>query len=145
MKTLASCKPSEFLRQTNRIRKSVERWLTETDIINIRKRMPEYEKADADATIEEKGQVVRRNAEKRRQQIRKNLDAIFQAVLEDHPDETLELLALLCFVEPEHVDDYPVIDYLNAFTELITDEAVLSFFTSLQQLGQMDILTSATK
>jgi hypothetical protein len=40
MKNLANCKPSEFLKQTNRIRKSVSKWLTDTDIANIRKRMP---------------------------------------------------------------------------------------------------------
>jgi hypothetical protein len=40
MKNLANCKPSEFLSQTNKIRKSVEKWLKLTDIINIRKRIP---------------------------------------------------------------------------------------------------------
>ncbi len=40
IKTLSNCKPSEFLKQTNRIRKAVERWLTDTDIANIRKRQP---------------------------------------------------------------------------------------------------------
>ena len=41
MKNLANCKPSEFLVQTNRIRKSVENWLTVTDILNIRRNQPE--------------------------------------------------------------------------------------------------------
>ena len=41
MKNLANCKPSEFLVQTNKIRKSVEKWLTVTDIMNIRRTQPE--------------------------------------------------------------------------------------------------------
>ena len=40
MKNLANCKPSEFLVQTNKIRKSVEKWLKITDIMNIRKVVP---------------------------------------------------------------------------------------------------------
>ena len=125
MKTLANCKPSEFLRQTNKIRKAVSKWLTDTDIMNIRKRMPQI---PVDGTVEEKAKAVA-------EQTRKNLDAILDAMLEEHPDETLEVLALICFIEPENVDDYRVGEYLTAFTELISDEAVIGFFISLMQLG----------
>jgi len=128
MKNLANCKPSEFLRQTNRIRKSVEKWLTETDIMSIRKRMP---KMPDIVTPEERKKLMS-------EQARKNLSAILDAALEEHPDETLELLALMCFVEPENVDDYPVADYLGAFAELIGNRAVLDFFTSLMQLARTD-------
>lgn len=34
MKNLSNCKPSEFLRQTARIRKSVAKWLEVTDLID---------------------------------------------------------------------------------------------------------------
>lgn len=37
MKNLANCTPSEFLKQTNKIKKSVEKWLKATDIMEIRK------------------------------------------------------------------------------------------------------------
>lgn len=127
MKNLANCKPSEFLKQTNRIRKSVEKWLTETDIINIRKRMPELPDI-VDAETRKKAMA---------EQARKNMSAILDAALEQHPDETLELLALACFVEPENVDDYPIADYLTAVSELIGNQAVIGFFTSLMQLAQM--------
>lgn len=126
MKNLANCKPSEFLKQTNRIRKSVEKWLTETDIMNIRKRMPEL----PDIVSPEARQ------EAMAEQARKNLSAILDAALEAHPDETLELLALMCFVEPENVDGYPIADYLGAFGELISNRPVLDFFTSLARLAQ---------
>ena len=144
LKTLATCKPSEFLRQTNRIKKSVEKWLTDTDILNIRKRIAVLEIVPKDATPEERQAVFERNKRLTEEQAKKNISAMLDAILEDHPDETLELLGLCCFVEPEHIDDYKVSDYLNAFNSLISDEAVVNFFTSLASLGQMNI-SSASK
>lgn len=129
MKNLATCKPSEFLRQTVKIKKAVEKWLKITDILNIRKDMPDLPE---DMPAEEKRKI-------RFEQAQKNVGKMFDAVMEDHPDETLELLALCCFVEPEDVDNYEVSEYLAAFTELLNNEAVLSFFTSLVQLGQTNI------
>ena len=121
MKNLANCKPSEFLTQTNKIRKSVSKWLTDTDIVNIRKRMP---KISDTASEEERKEALSKQAAE-------NINAILDAVLEDHPEETLEILGLLCFVEPENIDDHPVTEYLEAFSEIIGDQAVLDFFQSL--------------
>lgn len=139
MKTLADCKPSEFLRQTNRIRKAVEKWLTDTDILNIRRRIAVLEPVDKNAPENEQKEVQTRNAKAIRAQVKENIGAILDAVLEEYPDETLEVLALLCFVEPEDADNHSVSEYLTAFSKLISDEAVIGFFTSLVQLGQMDI------
>lgn len=138
LKTLATCKPSEFLRQTNRIKKSAEKWLTDTDIINIRKRMPVLEMVPQDGTDEERNAAFNRNRVKAQEQAKANISAMLDAILDDHPDETLELLALCCFVEPENVDDYTVGEYLTAFNSLINDKAVLDFFTSLASLAQMN-------
>lgn len=138
LKTLATCKPSEFLRQTNRLKKSAEKWLTDTDIINIRKRMPVLEMVPQDGTDEERNAVFNRNKAKAQEQAKANISAMLDAILDDHPDETLELLALCCFVEPENVDDYTVGEYLTAFNSLINDKAVLDFFTSLASLAQMN-------
>ena len=121
MKSLANCKPTEFFTQTNRIRKSVEKWLTDTDIINIRNRIPAYEAAPKGATAEERKAVIERNAEKQRKQASENAKAMLDAIMEAHPEETLEVLALCCFVEPDHIDDFPVRDYIATFTELISD------------------------
>lgn len=145
MKNLANCKPSEFLRQTSRIRKSVENWLTVTDIMNIRKRLPEYEVAEKGASKEEKDAVVERNRKLDEEQVMKNTYAILDAVLDEHADETLEILALMCFVEPEKVDDHPVSDYIESFNELISNQAVIGFFTSLMRLGQMDMPGASRK
>ena len=71
-------------------------------------------------------------------QIKENLSKMFDAMLESHAKETLELLALLCFVEPENVDDHPMSEYIEALNELLNDKAVLGFFTSLVRLGQMN-------
>ena len=125
MKNLANCKPSEFLKQTNRIRKSVSKWLTDTDVLNIRRRMPNTAE---DANEEEKKAAMQK-------QIKKNLDAMLDAIMDEHPDETLELLGLMCFVEPENIDDHTVTEYLDSLTELINNQSVLSFFTSLMQLA----------
>lgn len=139
LKTLVSCKPSEFLRQTNKIKKSVEKWLTDTDILNIRKRMPALEAVPISATEEERKAIAERNKKLTSEQVKKNLSAMLDAILEEHPEETMEILALCCFVEPDHVDDYKVADYLTALNSLISDKVVLDFFTSLASLGQMNI------
>lgn len=138
LKTLATCKPSEFLRQTNRVKKSVEKWLTDTDILNIRKRIPQIEFISKDMPEEQKVAILDRNKKAREEQVRKNMSDIFDAILEEHPDETLEVLALCCFIEPEDADNHTVTEYLAAFNSLINDKAVIDFFTSLALLGQMN-------
>lgn len=139
MKNLANCKPSEFLIQTNKIRKSVANWLTVTDIMNIRKRLPELEEAGDGATTDERQAVVERNLKKKNEQVKQNLMDILDAMLVDHPTETLEILALCCFVEPEDVDNHPMSEYIGAITELIDTKEVWSFFISLARLAKIGI------
>lgn len=126
MKNLANCRPTEFLKQTNRVRKVAEKWLKDTDILNIRKNGPVYPE---DATPEEKERLMQ-------EQVKKNLSKMLDAILESNSEETLALLALLCFVEPENVDDHEMSEYIEALSELISNKGVLSFFTSLVRLGQ---------
>lgn len=133
MKNLANCKPSEFLVQTNKIRKSVNKWLTDTDIMNIRKRMP---KLSANASQADKDEALRAQA-------KENWNAILDAMLDEYPDETLEVLALICFVKPEEFDNHTVSEYLSSINEMINDEAVVVFFTSLAKLGNMNGITRA--
>jgi len=140
-KNLANCNAEEFLIQTNKIRKSAEKWLDATDIMGIRKNVPIFEVPDG-ATSEEVERLMKEHKEKVSAQAKKNLSKIFDAVLEEHPKETLELLALLNFVEPENVNDYRVTDYLANMTKLMEDESVVSFFTSLVRLGQTGILSA---
>ena len=136
MKNLANCKPSEFLKQTNRIRKSVEKWLRLTDIMSIRKRVPTgMPEITADLSDDEKEAVTKKRKEMIFEKAQENLSAILDACLDEHPDETLEVLALCCFIEPENVDDYPMTDYLAAALDMIEDETVNRFFTLLMRLG----------
>jgi hypothetical protein len=143
LKTLATCKPSEFLRQTNRVKKSVEKWLTDTDILNIRNRMPVLEITPQDASKEERQAIYDRNKKVATEQAKKNISAMLDAILDEHPEETLEVLALCCFVEPENADDHTVGEYLTAFNSLINDKAVIDFFTSLASLAQMNTLNAS--
>lgn len=131
MKNLANCKPSEFLKQTNLIRKSVANWIKVTDIMNIRRRKPDFTgipESDHDA-----------RAAVMEAQTRENLNAILESMLEEHPDETLEILALVCFVDPKDVDKHTVTEYLDSITEIISNKSVLNFFTSLARLDQKPI------
>lgn len=136
MKNLANCTPREFLRQTNRIRKKAADWLKLTDIMNIRRRLPKAEDA-GEASPEVRDAMLRKQASD-------NLRAVLDAVLEEHPDETLDLIALMCFIEPEDIDNYRVSDLLGAVTELINCPEVLDFFTSLARLGQTNFLSTVT-
>lgn len=127
MKNLANCKPSEFLKQTFKIKKFVENWLDLTGIMEIRKRMPDIPE---DATDDDKKKLTNEQAVK-------NASAMLDVILGEYPDETLELLGLLCFVDKEDIDNHTIAEYLRAFKELITNEDVVDFFTSLVNLGLM--------
>lgn len=131
-KNLATCTPIEFLKQTSRIKKAVEKWLTVNEITEIRKRMPDFNGAD---TKEQKAELIKKKAFE-------NMSLILDNCLEKHPEETLEVLALACFVEPQNVNDYPMSFYLGQVAELMSDEGVLSFFISLSRLGQMNTLSA---
>ena len=135
MKNLANCKPSEFIRQTNLIKKSVFRWLKATDILEIRKRMPTLKVVPKGASDEERKEIARENKKLTDEQMLQNMSDVLDACFELHPDETLEILALCCFIEPEKVDDYETADLLTAMTELMCNEAVIGFFTSVGRLG----------
>lgn len=139
MKNLSTCTPEEFLKQTVRIKRAAEKWLSATDIINIRKNIPEFEEIGADMNTEQKAEIYAENKRRRSEQAMANLSKIIDAIAEEHPAETLELLALVCFVEPKDVNKHLMGEYLESITEMITDQAVIGFFTSLARLGQMRI------
>lgn len=141
-KNLATCTPREFLKQTNRIRKSAEKWMNATDIINIRNRKVEGLQVVPAGNGEDAVRIRKENAEKIAKQRAKNMNEILDAALEEHLDETLEILALACFVEPENVDDHKISFYLRNMSDIFADPDVLGFFTSLAQLEQTGILKS---
>ena len=135
MKTLANCKPSEFFAQTNKIRKAVKNWLDVTEVLEIRKRVPSFDIQSKAETKEE----LEANIEKRKkafaEQSRQNLFDILEVILEKHPQETIELMALVCFIDPADADNHTMSEYLTAINELMGDKAVIDFFYSLASLG----------
>ena len=139
MKNLANCKPSEFLKQTLLIKRNVEKWLNDEDIKAIKARLPEKEKILNTMTAEEKGEVFLRNKKAHDAQAMQNFLDILDIMLDRKFDETLSVLALCCFVEPSKVDDYPLDEYLGSVAELMENENVIRFFTSLVRLGRTNI------
>lgn len=133
MKTLATCNPKEFLIQTNKIRKSVANWLSLTKVLEIRKAKPDI---PADATPEQRKYALQ-------DQVKKNLSAMLDSVLDEHPEETAELLGLMCFVDPDDLENHRMTEFLGAFSEIINCPEVISFFTSLMQLDQKNISGTA--
>ena len=134
MKNLANCKPSEFLAQTFKIKKSVKEWLDVTEILTIRQNTPDLIPLDG-LEGERKEEAIALNQKAKSEQFKENLNTILDKMLDENAEKTLEVLALCCFVEPENVDNYPMSEYIKNITELFNDESVMNFFTSLAQLG----------
>lgn len=140
-KNLANCSPEEFLVQTNKLRHSAERWLKVTDVMEIRKNVPKLD-IPKDADPDKIKDLMDEHREEVQKTAKENFGRILDAVLEEHPKETLELLALLNFVDPENVNDYRITDYLSNITEIINDREVIDFFISLMRLVQTSGLTA---
>jgi hypothetical protein len=129
MKNLSTCKPSEFLTQTIKIKNLVKNWLDATKILDIRKNMP---KIDKNLNPEERTNAIVNQA-------LGNWSDMLDKMFIDNAEKTLALLALVNFVEPQNVDDYEMGDYLESIGQLLNDKRVLSFFSSLIRLNQQNI------
>lgn len=126
MKNLANCNVREFLTQTNKIRKSVSNWLSLTQILEIRKNNPVI---PDDATEDEKKALMNKQA-------KKNFSDMLDSVLDKYPEETAEMLGLMCFIEPKDLDKHKMTELFSSFDEMINCEEVISFFTSLVSLAK---------
>ena len=129
MKNLSNCKPSEFLAQTIKIKNLVRDWLDATKIMYIRKN---FSQVDKNLSKEERTNAIVNQA-------LSNWSDMLDRMFIDNAEKTLALIALVNFIEPEHVDDYEMGDYLQSISELLSDSRVLSFFTSLVRLNQQNI------
>lgn len=134
MKNLATCKPTEFVAQTAKIKDAVANWMEVIDFIGVRNNHPVYEIIPKDATIEQKGEILRKNAELKKKRAMENISLLLDNMLVKHPQETLSVLALCCFIEPEHVDDYTMEEYFNCIMDMMENESVIRFFKLLAQL-----------
>ena len=129
MKNLSNCKPSEFLAQTIKIKNLVRDWLDATKIMDFRKN---FSQVDKNLSKEERTNAIVNQA-------LGNWSDMLDRMFIDNAEKTLALIALVNFIEPEHVDDYEIGDYLQSISELLSDSRVLSFFTSLVRLNQQNI------
>lgn len=132
MKTLATCSDVEFLRQTNRIRKYAEKWLKDTGIFDIRTR--KLADPPEDMSDDEKKQWYRARAKER-------LNDMLDAALDTHAEQTVGMLRLLCFMEPDDSEGVKMPQILGAAAQMMNDGNVLDFFTSLGRLGLMNTET----
>ena len=133
-KTLLTCSTREFLIQTNKMKKSVEKWATLTDIKNIMKRKPNIESLTGNE--ERDAEIKERNKEESRKQGLVNLSEIMDEALEEHTDETLEIIALMHFMSVDELNQLQSREVLISLNTMLNDEAIIGFFTSLLQLEQ---------
>lgn len=120
-KNLTNCNLREFMVQTRLIKHYAEKWLNDTDLMNIRKNLPDI---PDDADDEERKRLLT-------EQGMKNASAMFDAIFDEHPDETIQLIAMLCFVPLTEIDNHPMTYYMESISEMLNDETVWGFFTSL--------------
>lgn len=121
MKTLANCDNIEFMQQTYKIIDAIKEYLTETKIMEIRKRVPDTE-----------GMSEEEKAETLKQAGYNNLMEMIKTALDTNADKTLHVLGLVCFCK---TDDEIKTNrrMLQEAIEALTDESVLGFFISAIQ------------
>ena len=128
MKTIANLSGVEFLRAINRTRHAVEKLMTATDVLKIWKKNPTFTGKE---TPEERHEMARN-------QIKKNLNDMLDALLEKHPEETYECIMALCVLE-EGEPEPDGIEMVMAAFSLISDKRVLDF---LLQLGKSGLIAT---
>lgn len=128
-KSIATCSLKDFLLQTNKIRKGVFEYLDETQILEIRKHLPEIPEKASD---EEKEKIMR-------DQGMKNFSEMLDAALEVNIDATMRMIGLLFFTENE--DEINSIEPAE-IVSCIACKRVLDFFLSLKKSGLIDMVNS---
>ena len=81
---LANCTPTEFLKQTCKIKKSVEKWVKATDIFNIRRNLPKLTPVTNQMSDEERAQTIADNRKKTQDQMYENFSNMLDAALDQH-------------------------------------------------------------
>lgn len=122
MKTIASLKGADFLRACNKVRYAAQEALAETQVLEIRKRMP---------ILNDKMTEEERNAALEKQS-KKNISDMIDRLLEEKPEETYKLLQAVIIREGD--EELDGIDLLSAALELVSDPKVISFLSRLTGL-----------
>lgn len=130
VKTLANCTLAEFLRQTNKIRHAVADFYESCDFGEIMKRKPVLTGNETEAEL----------ADKIRKQSKQNLSDILDVCLDTNAEKTVEIVGLMCFKSPEEAAKMSSTEFLGATLELLSNEDVVSFFTSVANSGLLDMV-----
>lgn len=141
-KNLANCTPDEFLDQTFLIMNAAEKFMKVNDILGIRGRKVEGLQEIPKDNEEEADRVRRENAKKITAQRMKNVKDLLTSMTHTNKSETLELLALSCFIDPADVNNYTMPFFLRNVGEMISNQDVLAFFTSLAEVEQTGIFSA---
>lgn len=135
LKTLANCTLTEFLKQSNKIRKEIAAYLEKTKVLDLRSAMPDVPK---DATKEQAEKIIADG-------LKANTSAMLDAMLEENADDTVKILGLLCFKEGDEINDLNPADILGVVLEILSSKRVLDFFTSLMQSGLINMANTSLK
>lgn len=141
-KNLANCTPDEFLDQSFLIMNAAEKFMKVNDILGIRSRKVEGLQEIPKDNEEEADRVRRENAKKITAQRMKNVKDLLTSMMHTHKSETLELLALSCFIDPAEINNYTMPFFLRNVGEMISNQDVLAFFTSLAEVEQTGIFSA---
>ncbi len=117
MKTLANCTPVEFLRQTNKIRHAAYSLLKDSGVWEIRKRLPQMTGKE---TAQEKKALLD-------EQAKKNLDDILDALMDKSAEQTVNVLGMMCFMEPEEIQKATISEIVRPALELLNSQPVKDF------------------
>lgn len=141
-KNLANCTPDEFLDQSFLIMNAAEKFMKVNDILGIRSRKVEGLQEIPKDNEEEADRILRENAKKITAQRMKNVKDLLTSMMHTHKSETLELLALSCFIDPAEINNYTMPFFLRNVGEMISNQDVLAFFTSLAEVEQTGIFSA---
>ena len=141
-KNLANCTPEEFLDQSYLIMDAAEKFIKVNDILGIRSRKVEGLQEIPTDNEEEADRIRHENAKKITAQRMKNVKDLLTSMMHTNKSETLELLALSCFIDPADVNNYTMPFFLRNVGEMISNPDVLAFFTSAAQLEQTGIFSA---
>ena len=141
-KNLANCTPDEFLDQSFLIMDAAEKFMKVNDILGIRGRKVEGLQEIPKDNEEEADRIRRENAKKITAQRMKNVKDLLTSMMHTHKSETLELLALSCFIDPADVNNYTMAYLLRNVGEILSNQDMLAFFTSAAQLEQTGIFSA---
>lgn len=137
MQSFINLPPRQGFKQMDLIKVAFNKWLEVTDIAEIRKRVAKAVSVPNGATPEQKKELMELFKQRQAEQVGRNMEDIFNAAIREHPDETLELVALICCVPPEEVDEHPMREYLGTIVETLSNKEALDFFSLCMQLGRM--------